>query len=137
MWGTIASDTLIPDYFPPETPVLRSIFVNPFSPIDIGFCERRFEPVHLGQYCIEHDLCYSTIGEEKDSCDLNLLDGWKKSCGERYGQEKSLAGLICGSLCKFSVKFMYRAMRYDDGLFCPSCEAFDRSQEKDRDGGEQ
>lgn len=131
-FGTIASDYVIPDYFPPENFLLRSLLslVNPWG-IDLSICEEEFSLVHLGQSCLGHDQCYATLGETKDGCDEALFLGWQQSCSDSYlGQGAS--AMQCLNACQGAVTFMYNAMLYDDGVFCPSCIAFESSQAKAR-----
>lgn len=127
--GTLASEVAIPDYFPPEK-FLTRLFISPFFP-DISVCEEEYEAVHLGESCRAHDDCYTTLGESKDGCDEDLLTRWQESCAERYsGQDETSSH--CRDACETFTRLMYDAMRYDDGLFCPSCKAYEIDQEKAR-----
>jgi hypothetical protein len=126
LWGTIASDHLIPDYFPPENPVLRAFFMaTPL--INLGICEEQFTPAHLGASCLVHDECYNTLGATKDNCDRDLQSGWMASCEESYS---GISGFFCKSACMMAVNLMYGALRFRTGSFCPSCEAFERAQKR-------
>ena len=125
--GTLASDYAIPDYFPPENFLTRLFVMNPFFS-NLSVCEEEYETVHLGQSCKSHDECYLTLGSNKDSCDTKLLDNWLRSCAERYKDQTETAE-YCLNSCNNFVNFMYNIMRYDDGLFCPSCIAFEKDQE--------
>lgn len=129
MMGTIASDVLIPDYFPPENAVLRSIFQIPPSANLLNFCEQSIGRAHFGSSCELHDRCYGTIGKEKDHCDADLLNGWRKSCAETY---RGLTGKMCKLACDGAATIMYHAMRYSVGNICPSCTAYDEAQKRAR-----
>lgn len=124
LWGTIASDLLIPDYFPPENELLRALLID--SPlINLGICEDAFTPAYLGQSCMMHDQCYQTLGATKDGCDEDLKGGWLESCDESY---PGFLGFFCRSACKLAVRVMYTALRFQSGEFCPSCRAFEEAQ---------
>lgn len=127
--GTLASDIAIPDYFPPEK-FLTRLLITPFFP-DLSACEEEYEAVHLGESCRAHDECYSTLGESKEGCDDDLLALWHESCAERYsgGDETSSH---CRDACESFTRLMYDGLRYDDGIFCPSCKAYEIDQEKAR-----
>jgi hypothetical protein len=126
-WGTLASEIAIPDYFPPEK-FLTRLIISPFFS-DLSMCEEDFEPVNLGESCLLHDQCYTRLGVFKDECDRDLLTRWERSCAERY-QQSSYASSYCLDTCNYVVNFMYNALRYDDGYFCPSCRAFEIDQER-------
>jgi hypothetical protein len=68
------------------------------------------------------------LGTTKDSCDEALLKGWERACNERYYVEETSD--LCLDACHGAINLMYNAMRYDDGNFCPSCIAFEKSQER-------
>lgn len=118
--GALASDLAIPDYFPPEQYLVRMLA----EPIlgDLSICDQ-FEPVYLGQSCQAHDQCYYTLGANKETCDQDLYEGWINSCHERY-YGASYESAYCNNVCVEAVEFMYGALRYDVGGFCPSCTAF-------------
>lgn len=122
--GTIASEFVIPDYFPPEHFLVR-MFLAPF--VDLSMCDDG-GPAHLGEACLEHDQCYATLGATKDGCDEDMLSGWRNACTERYGSDGLAMSSMCQELCTGAVDMMYDIFRYDDGSFCPSCIAFDKSQ---------
>lgn len=124
--GTIASDFVIPDYFPPEHMLVR-MFLAPF--IDLSICDDG-GPAHLGEACMYHDQCYATRGATKDTCDQDMLSGWRNACVDRYGAEGDDFGDYCQNLCIGAVETMYGIFSYDDGSFCPSCIAFENSQRK-------
>lgn len=128
-WSSMASHVAIPDYFPPENFLARMI-ASPFFG-DLSICEEEFEPVYLGQSCMVHDQCYETLGADKENCDETLIAGWMTSCEERYMGSDEIAS-YCLSACKDVTQIMYDAMRYDDGSFCPSCIAFENSQQNAR-----
>lgn len=130
--GTIASDFLIPDYFPPENTLLRMLLANPF--FNIATCEANGSRAHLGASCIEHDTCYATLGAVKDSCDADLLSGWQGSCEDSYGNGGTLSSTLCLNACQGMTQLMYHALRYNDGRFCPSCIAFEQAQAEARGG---
>jgi hypothetical protein len=127
-FGTLASDIAIPDYFPPEKFIAQIVLGSMFP--GLSLCAD-FEPVYLGSSCLSHDQCYKSLGAIKDECDTTLLGNWQQSCAERYNASSELSSL-CLSTCNSVVEFMYGVMRYDDGTFCPSCEAFERDQEEAR-----
>jgi hypothetical protein len=123
--SNLASSVAIPDYFPPEN-FLAHLF---FSAIyDLNLCQENFSPVYLGKSCAVHDRCYTTYGAHKDRCDEELLAGWRASCIERY-TNSNIHSTYCLNACEGVVNFMYEALRYDDGYFCPSCIAFSKDQE--------
>jgi len=124
-FSNLASDVAIPDYFPPENFLAHMFFSASY---DLALCAENYEPVHLGKSCMGHDTCYMTFGTNKENCDETLLAGWLKSCAERY-QGSSANSLYCHDACEGVVNFMYDALRYDDGSFCPSCIAFEKDQE--------
>lgn len=127
-WGTLASEIAIPDYFPPEKFLTRLFLMNPlFS--NLATCEEEFESVNLGSSCKLHDECYSTLGANKDVCDEELLVNWQNSCAEHYSRGDETSS-YCQNACDNFTNFMYTALRYDDGFFCPSCRAFKIDQEK-------
>lgn len=126
--GTIASDYVIPDYFPPEHFLVR-MFLAPF--MDLSICDDG-GPAHLGETCMYHDQCYNTLGASKDECDEDMHSGWRGDCQERYNDGSDI-GNWCLDMCSGAVDMMYDIFRYDDGNFCPSCIAFDKSQEKARE----
>ena len=115
----------IPDYFPPENFVAHLFFSSFY---DMSICSENFSAVHLGKSCALHDQCYTTLGEDKNSCDERLLENWLKSCQERYVNSSEHSS-HCLNTCEDVVYFMYNALRYDDGMFCPSCIAFSKDQE--------
>ncbi len=121
------SDHVIPDYFPPENPLLRTLLFNSY--LSMSMCEEAFEPAYLGEACMMHDQCYAMLGATKDGCDGNLLQSWQASCDEHYA---GVSGFLCRMACKGAVTLMHSAMRFESGNFCPSCEAFERSQKKAR-----
>lgn len=126
LWGTMASYLVIPDYFPPEN-FITQLFADPLFG-DLSICEEHFEPVHLGEACMGHDQCYETLGANKDACDETLFNSWRYSCSKRYSGTDATSS-YCLSACTNVVEFMYDALRYDDGIFCPSCRAFAKDQE--------
>jgi hypothetical protein len=128
--GILASDFLIPDYFPPENPLLRFLLVNPFL-INLGECEKNYEPVHLGEACMAHDACYGTLGANKDTCDEALMTNWASACDKHYANKGEMSKK-CAHACHTVAELMHTAMSYDDGIFCPSCIAFERDQEMAR-----
>jgi hypothetical protein len=127
--GTIASEFVIPDYFPPEHFLVR-MFLAPF--IDLSMCDDG-GPAHLGEACMNHDQCYGTLGATKDGCDQDMIMGWRDACTERYGSDDLEISSMCLDLCTGAVDMMYDIFRYDDGIFCPSCIAFEKSQSNARD----
>lgn len=123
--GTIASDFLIPDFFPPEHFLIRML-VAPF--IDLTICDD-LGKANLGIACAEHDNCYSESGVDKEICDLNMKNGWQEACLEKYhDHESSKWHNYCLNLCQDAASLMYDIFSYDDGLFCPSCIAFNTAQ---------
>lgn len=125
LWGTIASEYLIPDYFPPENHALRQLLIS--STIDLSMCEEDFSAAYLGNSCIAHDECYSTVGAPKERCDRDLKRGWIAACELNY-PPVSVSGALCRSVCKEIINVMYQAMSYDNGSFCPSCRAYEDAQ---------
>jgi len=128
-WSAIFSDFLIPDYFPPENALVSSFLLD-FLGIDVSECAD-YTSVHLGESCMMHDQCYGTLGVTKDGCDEDLLLGWQTACMEGYTDENEEA-TYCKSMCQDMTKIMYDLMSYNDGEFCPSCIAFEKSQEEAR-----
>jgi hypothetical protein len=127
--GTIASDYLIPENFPPENFLARMVLA-PFE--DLSICDEG-GPAHLGETCMYHDQCYGTLGAFKDQCDENMIQGWRSNCIERYSDGSEI-GALCLDLCTGVVDSMYDIFLYDDGSFCPSCTAFENSQSQARNG---
>ncbi|HXW60131.1 MAG TPA: hypothetical protein VEK06_01200 [Myxococcota bacterium] len=121
----LLSDLAIPDFFPPEQFLVRTLIAEPILG-DLSVCDE-YQAVNLGESCQEHDTCYMTLGANKDSCDETLLSGWKQSCRERY-VGSSANSLFCLDACEQTIELMYGGLRYDDGSFCPSCTAFENSQ---------
>jgi hypothetical protein len=110
-FNAIASIELIPDFFPPE----NRIFDKFLQKSSLNRCDK----VSLSNGCRDHDLCYDMrLG--KRNCDKKLLFDWVYSC------KKASNDLICESACEIFVTIMSEAQRYDDGAFCPSCEAYNQ-----------
>ncbi len=127
LWGTLLSEFVIPDYFPPENPLLRAFLVNPMF-LDLGMCERgAFRPAHFGESCMMHDQCYGTLGADKDVCDEDMMQNWVDTCDDSYA---GASGILCNLACKASAGILYTAMRFQIGDFCPSCDAFEASQKR-------
>lgn len=123
--GALASDVAIPDYFPPEQSWVRYFIAEPILG-DLSACDQ-YDPVNLGESCSEHDTCYWTLNANKETCDETLFLGWEQACKERY-KDASADSIYCLNACERAVQFMYEALRYDDGSFCPSCTAFAHDQ---------
>lgn len=132
MLGSIASDTLIPDYFPPEHFLLRLLLVNPL--IDLSVCETELPRVNLGASCMVHDRCYRTLGATKDACDNDLRRDWLAQCAANYGTHTTTSDMCLGA-CNTIVELMNAGLRYNDGTFCPSCRAWERDQAEARRRG--
>src|SRR5579871_221870 len=124
--GTIASEFVIPDYFPPEQFLLRISILLPWADV-LATCETEYAPVNLGESCLSHDQCYATLGATKDSCDDTLLQGWQQACNDGYAGDDETSSL-CRNTCHDFADLMYTALRYQDAEFCPSCIAFDNAQ---------
>jgi len=60
--------------------------------------------------------------------------GWHNACDQRWAANGIEINSMCGNLCHGAVELMYSVLRYDDGVFCPSCIAFEKSQNDARDG---
>lgn len=129
--GTIASDFIIPDYFPPENLALRLFLVNPLL-VDLSACEQNHPRVHLGASCMIHDRCYATLDADKNACDDDLFASWQGSCEENYSDADADTSDMCLGACTAMINIMNAALRYDDGNLCPSCRAYERSQKRTR-----
>lgn len=108
---------LIPDQFPPETPLLRSLV----SEVDLSRCEK-IGKVDLSISCQQHDRCYDER-TPKTQCDKDLQSNWVRSCGWIYFK-LTHDHFICKLACENFVKLMSEAQRYESGDFCPSCDAY-------------
>lgn len=114
MLNQLASTFIIPDQFPPETPVLRDLFE------DSGLYESCHDVVDLGAACSEHDRCYEQqLG--KSRCDDRLQDQWVKTCKKVY----PFSLHPCQYYCTWVVKTLSEAQRFDENGFCPSCDAYE------------
>lgn len=116
----LTSQFLIPDSFPPETELLRSLI----SDADLERCER-INVISLSASCEAHDGCYEQRFD-KNSCDKSLQDSWVKSCRSSY-YKLTFESQGCRLACESFVKLMSEAQRYDGNGFCPSCEAYNNS----------
>lgn len=123
--GALASDIAIPDYFPPEQFFVRTFIAEPMLG-DLSVCDQ-YQSVYLGQSCSEHDSCYWTLNANKEKCDQRLFLGWEQACIARYN-DTSADSIFCRNACERAIAFMYEALRYNDGTFCPSCTAFAHDQ---------
>lgn len=127
--NTLASNFLIPDYFPPETEVLKDLIPEGS---DIGQCGEKFGLVHLGETCEQHDRCYESIDSNKSACDRELRDQWVKTCRSQYRERGNLSERLkmaaCRVSCEWFVKLMSEAQTSNNRGFCPSCDAFDAAQ---------
>jgi hypothetical protein len=117
-----ASEFLIPDEFPPETPLLYGMV----SKADRSVCER-ISKVKLSFGCSAHDRCYQNR-EPKSQCDKSLHDMWVRSCRTSY-YHLTIESQACRLACESFVKIMSEAQSYDSGGICPSCDSYNAIEE--------
>lgn len=113
----LASEFLIPDYFPPEVNILSNLV----SKADYERCSK-VEYVDLGSSCFEHDLCYDDRFP-KEQCDKDLQANWVNKCKQTY-YKLTRDHIMCRIACEAFIKIMSEAQRYDSQGFCPSCDAY-------------
>ena len=113
----LTSTFIIPDYFPPETEVLKGLVAN----VDYEKCQS-IASVPLGLSCQDHDRCYE-MQTTKEQCDKAIQDSWIKQCRRSY-YKLAADHFTCKLACEAFVKLMSEAQRYDSNGICPSCEAY-------------
>ena len=128
----------VPNYFPPDSPVLRSLVVYTGTGAVIT-CENLFGRASMAPACNAHDACYANASMTKTSCDQKLLHDWEDKCNMQY-KNVSLAldnplRTACRESCKSFVKLMSEAQKFDEGGICPSCMAYNAARPSTGSGG--
>jgi hypothetical protein len=132
---------VIPNKFPPDSPVLKALLSNSDLAI-INSCEPLYGRADLSSACIKHDLCYDVHGVSKGNCDRQLLEGWEATCKHQYrNMFTRILGVdvaypdnpvrsACRTACVTFVGLMSEAQKVNQSGFCPSCDAFNEAQSR-------
>jgi hypothetical protein len=123
----VATDFVIPDYFPPDSPVLRALIEWSTSGT-VGRCENLFGRASLKPACRAHDRCYETFYETKGRCDEKLLHDWEEKCKRQYRNRRNspdnFLRTACREACVKFIKLMSEAQKFNEAGYCPSCKAW-------------
>ena len=137
-FNQIATTVAIPDKFPPESPVMFSVFSTTTILIPVSSCAA-FGRASLERGCIRHDRCYDTLGSNKRECDGILLGDWVGECHRTFKSktppaenrpltDEQFVNQMCLKSCLSFVHAMAEVQRMNIGGFCPSCDAFTHAQ---------
>ena len=137
-FNQIATTVAIPDRFPPESPVMFSVFSTTTVLIPISSCAA-IGRASLERGCIRHDRCYDTLGSNKRECDGVLLGDWVGECHRVFKSksqpaenrpltDEQFVNQMCLNSCLSFVHAMAEVQKMNIGGFCPSCEAFTHAQ---------
>ncbi|NRA68986.1 MAG: hypothetical protein HRU19_31235 [Pseudobacteriovorax sp.] len=117
-YNELAATALIPDCFPPESPLLENLV----SSADYNRCaDQGF--AFLGRACRIHDRCYD-VQIDKNYCDNRLRSEWQQACRQTYN-ELSFDSQICKLACLTFVEISSKAQTYNRNGICPSCDAYE------------
>ena len=137
-FNQVATEVVIPDQFPPRSPVLLTIVGTTTILAPLASCAARGH-ASLARGCIRHDRCYDTKGADKHLCDGALLRDWRGECHRVFPIDTARAGnrpltdeqflvRYCLKSCLSFVQAMAEVQRLNIAGFCPSCEAYSHAQ---------